>query len=101
MNNDQTPIDDDMNFVMRRLSFKDDSVTVNRSLQVSGTINPLPNLSLVLYQDPGNFFSKLCKNLKFWQVGTQKEVPVEKIVMGLIFSQVVLVILNQVPKYLY
>lgn len=66
MNHDQTLADDDMNFVMRRLSFKE--VSVNRSLQGSGTINPLPELSLVLYQDLGNFFSKLCKTLKFRQV---------------------------------
>lgn len=65
MDDEHTPTDDEIHFVTRSLFFEDDSVPTCSIPQASGATNSLPNLPMVLYQDPGNFLSKLYKTLKF------------------------------------
>lgn len=54
MSDDHTLVEDDINFVMKRLFFEDDSVPASGSLQHSGMTPPLPKL-----KNLDHFFSKL------------------------------------------
>lgn len=44
MSDENTPVNDDICFVMRRLLFEDDSTPINNNRHDGGATNPLPNL---------------------------------------------------------
>lgn len=60
--------DDDMNFTMRRLFFENDVSLMSSHFFPNILGSTFPNLPLVLYDNPGYFFSKLINVIKVHSV---------------------------------
>jgi len=61
-------LDEEMRFVMRKLFYEDDAFPISNTPLPSRIGSTFLNLTLVPYQNPSHFFSKVAKVIKVWKV---------------------------------